>query len=123
MLFSLKNGQAAVQRVMEVMLSLRNCPSALVHCDDIMVYPMNVNSCMTQFWHVLSLLKDARVTFKLKKCSFSMRKINYMGHVIRLRRMELCEVKIAVVREFKDPTTQTEMTSFMVLGNDYHSFV
>ena len=73
--------------------------------------------------HILGLLRQTGVSFKLTKCDFFTKSANYLGHVIQQGRLSLAEKNIQALREAKHPTTQTEARSFLGICNVYRRFV
>ena len=72
---------------------------------------------------VLTVLKEAGFSLKLKKCKFFAKSVDYLGHVIRPGRLEVATKNTEVVKCFKELTTQTELQSFLGLCNVYRRFV
>lgn len=65
----------------------------------------------------MTVLRDSRVTLKLKKCSFFSAKLNYLRYVIRTRRLGLSEAAAAAVQRLIDSPTEIELKTFLVLCN------
>lgn len=59
----------------------------------------------------------------IKKCSLSVEKIDYLGHAIQPRKLEIAETTTKAIRELQDPKIQTEVRSFLELGNVFRRFV
>lgn len=74
--------------------------SASVH-DDILFFSKNTNNPMAHLRQVLTLLRDAAATLKLKERSFLAKKISYLQQVIWPGRLEISEAINAAVRELK----------------------
>lgn len=73
--------------------------------------------------HVLTLLNNAGVTLKLKKFTFFMDTIDYLGHVIRLKRLEIANHTAEAIHGLRPPTSLTELRSFLGLFNVSRRFV
>lgn len=90
-----------------------------VYLDDILV------SLHTPCYHiehvkiVLSLLRGAMTPAKLTKCNFSTGKIDYIGHVIRHRQLEIATHTSDAMKGLKPATNITKPCSFFGL---YHVF-
>lgn len=123
MLFGLKNAPANFQKAMDVILSLIKWQSPLIYLDDIFVISKTVTERLTQLKRVLTLLRDAGVTLKLKKSSFLAETISYLGHVSRSGRIEIRTATTDAFGQLKNPTTQTEIRSFLGLCNIFRRFV
>lgn len=66
---------------------------------------------------VLSLLNSADVTLKIENCSFFTNIIDYLGHVVRSRRLVHTSCTAGAIRNLKPPSSVTEMRSFLELYN------
>lgn len=119
----LKNRPATFQQGKEVILLSVKWQSVLVYLDDIVVFSKNDNKHMAHYPQVLTMLRIARVTLKLRKCRFFAERMNYLGQTIRPGRLELSEATTAAVRERKDATTQTELGSVLGLSHVFRQFV
>lgn len=60
-----------------------------MHLDDIIVFPFTVDAHLRQVAGVLDLLKKAVLSVKLKKCFFTRRSLDYLGHVIRPSKLSI----------------------------------
>lgn len=69
-----------------------------MYFEDIIVFSKKGIIYMAHLRHIWTILWAAGVTLKLKKCSFSVEKINYPVYVVRTEQLELSEATTAVVR-------------------------
>lgn len=76
-----------------------------------------------QFRRVLRLLHEARVPLSLKKCKLFGEKVDYSGHIIQPSRFEMAERTTNAAAKMENPTTQTELRSFLDLYNVFRQFV
>lgn len=72
---------------------------------------------------VPSLLHDARVTLKLKKCKFITDTIDYLNHVIRQQRLETASNTTNAIRGLQLPTLLADLRPFFDLCNKFRRFV
>ena len=67
----------------------------MVYFDDILVYSKNLNEHIHHLHCVLTVLRKEKLYANLKKCSFCMDKVVFLGYVVvrkELRRMrKMCE--------------------------------
>lgn len=111
--FGLRNAPKTFRRTMVIILSTVKWQIALVYLDDIVVFSRTPEKHIYHVQHVLTLLNNARATLKLKKCKFFTDTIDYLGHVIRPRRLEIASHKTDTIRGFQPPTLITELRSFL----------
>ena len=75
MLFGLRNAPATFQRALDIMLSGVRWQICLVYLDDVIVFSRTVEQHVKHLDTVLSLLRSAGMSMKLKKCAFFQRKV------------------------------------------------
>lgn len=68
---------------------------------------------------VFSLLQDAEVCFKLRKCNFLTGTFDYLGRFIRSRRLKIVTNKMDAIKEPKSPAYITELRSFLGLSKGF----
>lgn len=90
---------------MNVILLSVKWKSALVYLDNTDVFSKTVWEHITYLRQVLTLLRDANVTVKFRKCPFFAKNINYLDHVIRRRRLKIAKTTTKAILELQDPTT------------------
>lgn len=95
----------------------------LFYLDGIVIFLKNANKHMAHLAHVLTLLRDAAVTCKLRKSSYHVEKTNYLGHSTQLEGPELPETTTTAVHELKDPTPQAELRFLLCLRDMFCRFV
>ena len=79
--FGLKGAPAALQRALDIILSGVRWQICLVFLDDVIEFSRTDADHARHLDTVLSLLKSAGISLKLKKCSFFRPKVHYLGHV------------------------------------------
>lgn len=90
--------------------------------DDTVVSSRSPPDHIEQFRRVLQVFYEACVTVKLKKCKYFAETIDYLSHVIRPGRLVFAEHKPDVEAKLEHPTTQSELRSFLILGNSSRRF-
>ena len=117
------NAPATFQRAVDMLLSGYRSRTCLVSLDDIIVFSKTAEEHVDHVRDVLTVLKEAGFSLKLKKCKFFATYVDYLGHVTRPGRLEVATKNTEAVKRFKEPTTQTELRSFLGLCNIYRRFV
>ena len=117
------NAPATFQRIVDMLLSGYRSRTCLVSLDDIIVFRKNAEEHIAHVREVLTVLKEAGLSLKLKKCKFFATSVDYFGHVTRPGQLEVATKNTEAVKRFKEPTTQTEQRSFLGLFNIYRRFV
>lgn len=102
----MKNAQASCQRVVDIIVSRVKWQSALVHLDDIIVYPKFVTEHFVQRRTVPALLQNTRIALKLSKSSFFGSMVPYLELTIRLGKLTVKSKSCKAFRKSLPPTNQ-----------------
>ena len=121
--FGLTNAPATFQRTLDILLSKFKWQSCLVYLDDVIIYSNSVEEHIQHVDAILSALKAAGVSLKLKKCSFFTDKVKYLGHIIRPGTLELDPASTASLRKALPPRNQSEVRSFLGMCNVFKRFI
>ena len=123
--FGLRNAPSSFQRALDIILSGVRWRFCLVYIDDIIVFSKNYEEHLDHLDQILTLLEDAGVKLKLKKCFFLKDEVEYLGFRIRPGTLGACRDASAMkaIRDAKFPTTPTIMKSFLGACNVYRRFV
>ena len=121
--FGLCNAPATFQRTLDILLAGLRWKSCLVYLDDVIVFSKTFDEHVKHVQAVLTILKRAGISLKLKKCNFFTKAVDYLGHVIKPGRLEVATKNTAAIEGFREPETQTQLKSFLGLCNVYRRFV
>ncbi|CAN8069905.1 unnamed protein product [Agarophyton chilense] len=116
-------GYWQVPRAIDILLARFKWRTCLVYLDDIIVFLDNLDKHLTHVRDIMTTLRDAGVSLKLKKSDFFTNTVKYLGHVIRPGRVAIEETRVKSLKEAKEPRTQTELRSFLGLANVYRRFI
>lgn len=111
----LKNSPATFQSAMDVILFSENWQFALLYLDDSVVFSNTVNDHIGHLKAVLTFLKDAGVTLKLKRCFYFYNKIGCVGQVISPGSLEVAPQVTATIETLNPTSNVTELRSFLGL--------
>ena len=113
--FGLTNVPATFQRLMESCLGELHLSWCIIYLDDIIVFSWTPEDHLVRLQAVFNKLKAAGLKLKPSKCELFRTQINYLGHVVGHNGVATDPKKIEVVTECLDPTTVTEVRSFLAL--------
>ena len=123
MSFGLTNAPATFQRLMESCLGESHLNWCIIYLDDIIVFSWTPEKHLHRLKAVFNKLRAARLKLKPPKCDLFKQQINYLGHVISKEGVSTDSEKIKSVTEWPQPTTVTEVRSFLGFVSYYRRFI
>lgn len=96
---------------------------ALAYLNGIVLFSIAVREHMAHLWQVLTLLRDSALTLKLKNSSFLTEKIHYHGHAFRPGLFHISNITTVGIKKLTNPTSQTELRSFVGLWSVFRRIV
>ena len=121
--FGLTNAPATFQRLMESCLGEWHLNWCIIYLDDIIVFSRTLEEHLHRLKAVISKLRAASLKLKPTKCDLFQQHINYLGHVISKEGVSTDPDKIKAVTEWPQPTTVTEVRSFLGFMSYYKRFI
>ncbi|GKE03922.1 putative reverse transcriptase domain-containing protein [Tanacetum coccineum] len=90
----------------------------IVFIDDILIYSKTKEDHEVHLKLVLELLKKERLYAKFSKCEFWLQEVHFLGHVVNHNGIHVDPSKIEAVKNWKAPTTPSEIRSFLGLADN-----
>ncbi|GJX20161.1 putative reverse transcriptase domain-containing protein [Tanacetum coccineum] len=87
----------------------------IVFIDDILIYSKTKEDHEVHLKLVLELLKKERLYVKFSKCEFWLQEVHFLDHVVNHNGIHVDPSKIEAVKNWKDPTTPSEIRLFLGL--------
>ena len=94
----------------------------MVYFDDILVYSKSLDEHIDHLHCVLDVLRKEKLYANLKKCSFCLDKVVFLGYV-SAKGIAVDEEKVKAIKEWPTPKSITEVRSFHGLASFYWRFV
>ena len=88
----------------------------IVFIDDILIYSKDKKDHETHLRLILELLKKEQLYAKFSKCEFWLREVHFLGHVINNQGIHVDPSKCEAIKNWRVPTTPTEIRSFLGLA-------
>ncbi|GJR53704.1 putative reverse transcriptase domain-containing protein [Tanacetum coccineum] len=95
----------------------------IVFIDDILIYPKMKEDHEVHLGLVLELLRKEKLYAKFSKCEFWLQEVHFLGHVVNQNGIHVDPSKIEAVKNWKTPTTPSEIRSFLGLAGYYRRFI
>ncbi|CAI7876562.1 unnamed protein product [Closterium sp. NIES-54] len=111
--FGLTNAPATFQGMMQSIFSDFIDKFLVVFIDDLLVYSRTREEHLKHLELVLARLSEHRLYAKRSKCEFAKTKLSFLGHVISHEKLEVDNSKVAVLKEWKQPSTVREVQAFL----------
>ena len=121
--FGLTNAPATFQRLMESCLGELHLNWCIIYLDDIIVFSRTPEEHIHRLKAVFEKLRAASLKLKPSKCDFFKKEIKYLGHVLSEEGVSTDPHKIKSVTEWHQPTTVTEVRSFLGFVSYYRRFI
>lgn len=121
--FGLCNAPSTFQRLMERIFGDLSFQKLLLYLDDIIIFSSTFKDHLQRLEMVLSRLQERNLKLKFKKCQFFQKEVRYLGHIVSSNGVATDPEKICVVKQWKRPTTVSELQSFLGFASYYRRFV
>ncbi|XP_058449274.1 uncharacterized protein LOC131429244 [Malaya genurostris] len=91
--------------------------NVIVYIDDILVFTKSLEELRITVRKVLEILRINNLTLNNNKCEFDKERIKFLGHQLDGEGFHIDEEKIKSVRNFREPSTISELRSFLGLAS------
>ncbi|GKD91895.1 putative reverse transcriptase domain-containing protein [Tanacetum coccineum] len=121
--FGLTNALAVFMDLMNQVCKPYLDKFVIVFIDDILIYSKSKEEHEVHLRLVLELLKKEKLYAKFSKCEFWLQEVHFLGHVVNQNGIHVDPSKIEAVKNWKAPTTPSEIRSFLGLAGYYRRFI
>ncbi|GJT99834.1 putative reverse transcriptase domain-containing protein [Tanacetum coccineum] len=121
--FGLTNAPAVFMDLMNRVCKPYLDKFVIVFIDDILIYSKSKEEHEVHLRLVLELLKKEKLYAKFSKCEFWLQEVHFLGHVVNQNGIHVDPSKIEAVKNWKAPTTPSEIRSFLGLAGYYRRFI
>ena len=121
--FGLKNAPIVFQRLMAKIKNLTESDDMLHYMDDILIGAQTADELLQKMKRVFDALRTAGLTLNPKKCIFAAKTLPFLGHQLTPNGIQPGEIKTLAIRDFKRPTTVTDLRRFLGLSGYFRKCV
>ncbi|XP_062541058.1 uncharacterized protein K02A2.6-like [Armigeres subalbatus] len=91
--------------------------NVIVYIDDFLIFADTLQGLRTNVAKVLQILRTNNLTLNTAKCEFDKTKVQFIGHELDEHGFHIDNAKIKSVRAFREPSTLSELRSFLGLAS------
>ncbi|KAK2899431.1 hypothetical protein Q8A73_012560 [Channa argus] len=121
--FGLCNAPATFERLMERVLKDIPRSRCVVYLDDLLVHAKGFEDAINNLAGVFMAIRQAGLRLNPAKCHWLARETQFLGHVVNEHGVTTDRAKVAAIKEWPQPTTTSELRSFLGLASYYRRFV
>jgi len=121
--FGLTNAPASFQTMMDQILREYIDDFVVVYLDDILIYSKTLEEHHQHVRLVLAKFREHNLLINPEKSEFHTQKIDFVGYTITPNQVHMQREKTNALRDWKVPTTVTDVRSFLGFTNYYRVFI
>ena len=119
--FGLTDAPATFQQLMESCLGDLHLQYCIMYLDDIIIFLKTPSEYFDRLEAVFTKIAKAGLRLKPKKCKFFKTCVEYLGYIVSKNGIEMNLKKIKVIIKWPQPSTVTDVRSFLSFCNYYRS--
>ncbi|KAK1410455.1 hypothetical protein QVD17_36992 [Tagetes erecta] len=121
--FGLTNAPSAFMDLMNRVCKPYLDKFVIVFIDDILIYSKTQGDHESHLRTILGLLRQEKLYAKFSKCEFWLSEVQFLGHVVNAKGIQVDPAKIEAVMKWEIPKSPTEVRSFLGLAGYYRRFI
>jgi hypothetical protein len=110
--FNLTNAPSTFRKLINHALRAFIGRFVMVYFDDILVYSKSLDEHINHLHCGLDVLRKEKLYANVKKCSFCLEKVVFLGYVVSAKGIAVDEEKVKAIKEWPTSKSITEVRSF-----------
>lgn len=102
---------------------LKDIKNKIVYIDDVLLFADTIEELRKTVSQVLQILRANNLSLNNDKCQFDRTHITFLGHEIDENGFHIEETKVKDIQKFRQPTTASELRSFLGLASFVSSYI
>ena len=123
MAFGLYNAPSTFQSMINDVFRDMLEVGVIAYMDDILIYTETVEEHVALVRRVMERLRKARLCVSIKKRSFHLREVKFLGYQISDRGLSVTSTKVEEIRALSTPEKVVDVQSFMGFANFYRRLI
>lgn len=121
--FGLCNAPQTMCRLMDIVIPYELKSSVFVYLDDLLILSKNFDEHLEHLSKVSLQLKNAGLTVNMKKSSFAIKEVQYLGYVVGNGSLKVDPGKVKAITEFPIPKSVRQLRQFLGMTGWYRRFI
>ncbi|CAN4123517.1 unnamed protein product [Withania somnifera] len=121
--FGLTNAPRTFMRLMKHILKTLINKCVVIYFNDVLIYSRSLEEHVSHLKQVFDILVKEKLYTNLKKCSFGVEKVVFLGFVVSSQGVEVDEEKVEAIKSWPTPTNASDVWSFHGLASFYRRFL
>lgn len=121
--FGLCNAPATYSRLVQKVMAGLPPEMVLAYLDDTCIHTHDTNTHLQVMRQVFQAYRQAGLTLQPEKCHLFQEEIEYLGHKVSAKGVSVMPKYVEVIQEWPEPTTISEVRTFMGKASYYRKFI
>ena len=116
-------GQTYSRMINRAILLSKNQRHSMSYLDDVITHSQTMNEHVEHIESILAMHAEYGLKLNLKKCQIFQASVQYLGHVVSEKGIEMLPSHVDKILDWKIPQTGKELQSFLGFVNYYSAFL
>ena len=119
----IKNAPATFQALMDTLLRGVQYKYVAAYIDDIILFSHTFEQHLAHIREVLERLRNAKLKLHPKKCLFAVKRVGFLGHILKPQGISPDPDKIEAIKDYPIPKKLKHVRGFLGLSGFYRRFI